>query len=132
MDDFDITHGPAPALDAVEEVRPQFLDVLSVRFVQLGLFVQERLALVARIKGPAGLPGHVEGALSAVEITADVLPFFGLVAGVLPVLPDRRERLELERRDLGIWRVGVVALDGAATCGEDAPRPFLLGPPEDL
>src|SRR5262245_39771002 len=95
MPDLDVAEGTPARLDGIEEIRPEFLDVLLVRLVQFRVFVDDRLALVARIEGPAVEPALMEGAVGAVEVAADV-GLLRLVARVETMLPLHRERLELE------------------------------------
>src|SRR5438874_2447852 len=96
-------------------------------------------AAAGGIEGPAFLPGLMEGAIGAVEVAADVLPFFGVVSGVLAMLPHGGEGVELELGDLCVGGVGGLALgvidggalDVPAADGGDALGPFFVGPPEN-
>src|SRR5262245_43927585 len=97
-------------------------------------------AAAGGIKCPTGFPGLMEGAVGAVEVAADVFAFLGGVGGILAMLPDDGEGVELELRDLRVGRVGSLAagivhgraLDVSTTGGGDALGPFFVSPPENL
>ena len=71
VDFLDVADRAFAGLDGVEEVGPEFLDVLVVRLVELGLLVNLLLAPPDRIKRPSPLPAQVERPLRAVEEAAD-------------------------------------------------------------
>src|SRR5882672_8695797 len=82
VSDFNIAHSPALTPDGAEEIGPEFLDVLAVGIVELGLHVDDLLTLLDRVEGPAIAPAHVERTLRAVKIGADQV-LLGIVAGVV-------------------------------------------------
>jgi len=103
--DLDVAGRTLSALDGGQEIGVQLLDVLGVGRVEFGLGVDDVFLLVGRIECPAVQPAHVERALGAVEVAADV-GLLGVVMGILAVFPRGGEGLELERRHLGVGRGG--------------------------
>src|SRR5262249_31281929 len=98
---------------------------------QLWLFINGRFLIAPWKKGPAFDPPHVEGAISAVKIAADVC-LFRLIAAIKPVLPYCRKRFKLETRHLCIRGVSGVSLQETAPGRKDSLRVFLFRPPQYL
>lgn len=69
--------------------------------MQLGFHMNDIAGFLAGIECPAVEPAHMKGALGAVEVASDVV-FFGIIAPVLSMLPDRRKVFKLKTRNLGI------------------------------
>ncbi len=129
--DFDVADGEAFLGNGVEEVGPEFFDVLAVGVVELGFDVDDGLAFLGGVPGPAVAPTHVEGAFGAVEVSADEV-LFGFVAGVVALFPGGVEGFEFEGDDLGVGGGGRVLAGEAAGGGEDAAGVGFVGPPEEL
>src|SRR5262249_14746025 len=87
MANLNVTNGPAPLYDRIEEVGPELFDVLLVWFVELGWLMQDRFVFVRRIKRPACLPGLVEGAFRPIKVAADIFAFLCFIACVGAMLP---------------------------------------------
>src|SRR6266545_590152 len=140
LDGFDVAHRPFAGSDGLQKISPEFLDILIVRLVQFRVFVNDRLLVVRRVKGPAFGPTLVERALGAVKITADIFALLGVVTGKLTMLPAHREMLELKYRHLMVGGVAGLfllvqdgrAFDRPAAGREDSARPFLVQDPKDL
>ena len=94
---------------------------------------------IRRIKRPAVAPADMQGALGAVEVSADLV-LLGIVVSELAVLPGRGEAFELEHRHLRVRRIrGLLLLiqndwtqHGTTTRGEDPLRPLFFRPPKHL
>ena len=90
--------------DGVHEVRPQQLNVVSVRFLKFGISVQDLLAFARWVKSPAIAPANMEHALGAIIIGANLV-LFVVVLTKLPVFPNAGEFFELVGCNLMIRRI---------------------------
>jgi len=107
---FDVAGWETFGGDGIEEVFPEFADILAIGGVELWLDVDGGLFGVGGEEGPTVAPAHVEGAFSAVEIATDG-GLLGIVVGVETVLPGAAEAFEFKARDKGVWCIGVVLTD---------------------
>src|SRR5262245_3845385 len=143
MNLFDVADGVAACFDRVEEIGPQFLDVLVVGLVQFGVFVNHGSIGVDRVKSPAVNPANVKRSVGPVEITADGLyrmRLFGLVSRKFAVFPTDGELVEFVNGYLMIRRVGRLSFISAhygagyraASGRKNSLRIFLACDPENL
>src|SRR5262245_12259534 len=113
MNLFDVADGPAASFDRIEEVGPQFFDVLVVWLIQFCVFVDHGVFRIRGIESPAVNPAHVKRSIGPVEITADGLLWvrlFGVVARKSAMLPTDRELIEFVNGHLMVWSVGRLRL----------------------
>src|SRR5881227_3417679 len=77
---------------------------MSVRFLELRSFVRDLFPRVGRVERPAVAPAHVESALAAIEVAAELV-LLGVVVRETAVLPDGSEVIELVNGDLTVRSV---------------------------
>ena len=140
MSDFQIRRRRAFLFDRIQKIRPQLFQVIPVDSVaELRFFVNYRLLVVAGIEGPTVSPSHVKNAFGTVKIRSDAM-FFRTVSRIVPVFPDRRERIETINGGLRIGRVGSGCLLSIHRGPGNEPsagriyrsRIFFLCPPQHL
>ena len=90
MGGFDVANGWTLFLNRIDEIGPQQLQVVSIGFLQLMIFVDDLLLGVGWIERPTITPTHVKDAFGSVEIGADGM-FFGIVLGVFSMFPSGGE-----------------------------------------
>ena len=87
MGTFNVAQRLAPGADRFQKVSEKFFDVLSVRLVERGGFLDDRLFAVGGVEAPALRPGQMENAFLAIKIDTDILALFMRIACEEAVLP---------------------------------------------
>src|SRR5688572_20654759 len=112
---------------------------MSVRFLQLRIFMHDAFAAPGWIKRPAIPPADVQQSIFAIEVSADAM-FLRSIAAKATMFPNAGKLLEFVSCDLMIGCVTCLAtriVDRLSahlppTCAKDSARIFFFAPPEHL
>ena len=139
MSDLDVGHRRGSFLDCLEEVRPEKLEIVPVRLLQLGILMNHLGGIIGGIKRPAILPADVQRTLRTVEVGANAV-LLRFVLRKTPMFPHAGERRKLVHCHLMVRRVRRLFLlrqyggtgNGTSSGGIDLPRRFFPAPPQHL